>query len=280
MGVLKGLWIVTALAGAGCFAPSGRDCAVTCSAMGGCPSGFACLSDGYCHEGGDRELCGAALDGGGDSAPPGDAPPQTRMLDMTADADTFIEDTPRDGDNFGGDVAIGVDGAVSSGNQMVGLVHFDLSGVPPGTVLSSAPVLRLCTTDDAFNAGTVTMYEVLERWSEGLGARDAVGDGDPGVANWTQRMAGTTWTTAGAGTPGSRDATAATVGGAVLTPSAPDTAYTVELETAVVQGWIDDANANFGLAIVPSADAGGGFFVAREGTVPDCQPKLTVAYLE
>jgi hypothetical protein len=235
------------------------------------------MSDNYCHAPGDVPMCNDVID-----APPvldvADAA-DTGILQLIAVADTFVQDT-NGGDNFGADVAIGIDGAVSSGSHIVGLVRFDLATIPTGTGLGSAPVLRLCTTDDPLNAGSATVYRVLEDWTEGIGVRNADMTGDPGEANWTLRQTGMTWTTVGVGSPGSRDPTPATVGAATFAPTMPDTPYSVNLEMAVVQGWIDDPATNFGLAIVPSTDAGGAFFVAREGANADCHPQLSVMVVE
>jgi hypothetical protein len=256
----------------GCFSPTGRECSVRCSARMTCPMGYTCLSDDYCHAPGDVPMCNVI-----------DAPPVLDVTDATdpgirelaAVADTFVQDT-NGGDNFGGDVAIGIDGAVSSGSHVVGLVRFDLTSIPEGSALGSAPVLRLCTTDDPLNAGSATLYRVLEDWTEGIGVRNVDQTGDPGEANWTLRQTGTAWTTVGVGSPGSRDPTPATVGAATFAPALPDTTYSVNLEMAIVQGWIDDPTTNFGLAIVPSTDAGGAFFVSRQGANADCHPVLSV----
>ena len=283
MEFLKGCIVVMALWGVGCFAPSGRDCAVTCSPAGGCPSGFMCLADGYCHEEGDRQLCGVdGNDGGGQDSPdPGiDAAPQMMTMDFIADADTYIHN-PQTNDNFGSHVAIGIDGETGAGRTEVGLVHFDLSAIPAGAPLQAAPVLRVCSTDDPLVTGSITIYRVLEQWSEGTGIRYPNDTGDMGQANWNERAPAMAWTTAGVGAPGSRDATPATVGGAVLMPTAPDTAYSVESEQSIVEGWIADPSTNNGFALVPSTDADDGFLVSREGTaVADCEPRLTVVWLQ
>jgi hypothetical protein len=59
--------ILCALATAACsYSPSFDDCAIQCSTPNGCPSGFACGSEGLCRVEGASGTCDGILDGGGD----------------------------------------------------------------------------------------------------------------------------------------------------------------------------------------------------------------------
>ena len=51
-------WAVLLVCGSGCFQPSDPGtCQIRCSSATGCPHGFQCLGDGFCHETDDEALC-------------------------------------------------------------------------------------------------------------------------------------------------------------------------------------------------------------------------------
>ena len=56
--------IAATLLVAGCRTPSVGDCAVQCTAAGGCPDGLTCEAEGYCRAAGVELSCAALLDGG------------------------------------------------------------------------------------------------------------------------------------------------------------------------------------------------------------------------
>jgi len=249
---------------AGCFSPAGRDCAVTCAAGGDCPHGYVCLADRYCHTSSADPLCNLP-----------DAAPQVTTTELEAEADTYVLELNAL-DNYGGDVAIAVD--ATAGSMRVSLLRFDLTAIPDDRVLAVPPVLRLCTTDAPSTTGAVEIYRVLERWSEGLGVRQPDETGSPGVANWTDRMAGTPWTNIGIGAPTSREPTAATVSGATMPVTAPSTSVQVEILPEIVDAWRADDATNFGLALLPAAGTDRGLLVARESPDTTCRPTLVVTH--
>ena len=53
--------------------------------------------------------------------------------------------------------------------------------------------------------------------------------------------------------------------------------YTFELPPALVQHWLDDAGANFGIVLVPSTEDGAAFD-SSEGLV-DQRPALSLIYV-
>jgi len=73
MGVLAGA--VAALALAGCYAPSVRDCTVRCASAGDCAGGQVCGADGLCAAPEIAGRCGTTPPdaSGHDARPPGDA---------------------------------------------------------------------------------------------------------------------------------------------------------------------------------------------------------------
>jgi hypothetical protein len=87
MGVLGGIAAAVGLALAGCYAPSLRDCTVSCTSAGDCATGQMCGDDGMCASPAVAGRCGAPVDAGShdalrdaaiDAAPP-DAGPTVRL---------------------------------------------------------------------------------------------------------------------------------------------------------------------------------------------------------
>ena len=147
------------------------------------------------------------------------------------------------------------------------LLHIDVSSLAAGVEVTGA-ALHVWTgglTND-LSTQIYSVHPMLEEWKEGIQT------GAAGNASWELRLPATPWTTAGAGT-GSRAADA--VGSFV--PDAIDTEYTVELEPALVQGWVDDATTNHGGQIV-SAGAAGGCFLTTEHAPAARRPSLVVTY--
>jgi cysteine-rich repeat protein len=66
---------IAVLAVAGCFTPAHEQCAVSCGADNGCPPGFTCLSDNFCHASAADSLCSISNNDGGIDAPDIDAGP-------------------------------------------------------------------------------------------------------------------------------------------------------------------------------------------------------------
>ena len=95
-------------------------------------------------------------------------------------------------------------------------------------------------------------------------------------ATWKQAANGSPWTTPGAKNILDRDAVS------VGTLSAPSTGKaTVALNAAglaVVQGWVDDPAANYGLIIADEALTDGVDFHCRETTTAANRPQLTISY--
>jgi len=119
---------------------------------------------------------------------------------------------------------------------------------------------------------------VLERWSEGLGTRQGSEAGTPGVANFTDRMSGTTWTNVGVGAPTSRTPTSAAVGGETVPITQASTSVEVEILPEIIMRWRADDTMNFGLALLPAAGTTLGRLVSRESADTACRPTLVVNY--
>ncbi len=147
----------------------------------------------------------------------------------TADT-TLFEATPDT--NAGGDDGTSVFGEIDNvdGERERALVRFDLSDVPANGTVTSAKV----TFTSADPGDQVVAHEVLEDWDEA-------------EATWNQAAAGTPWST-----PGGE------LGAAISDPvavGAPGEPVEVVLDTATVQGWVDDPATNFGFALVSTGHA-------------------------
>jgi hypothetical protein len=215
---------------------------------------------------------GGGGDGGGTGAGGGSAP-ITIALGEATDAtvtgvtlDTKLtEDAPTEA--FGAAIDIHAD---TSPNH-VALLRFDLGVVPDAATVSAAR-LRLWVTSCNFcrlSNGVARVTEVLEPWQEG----DV--DGVPGVANWTERQPSTAWTSPGAG-----DGSVANGPMGEFFPGMPDTAYEVDLDLQVVNGWVHDPASNFGMRIHVTSPTGDGVgFHSSESPAADKRPLLTLTYL-
>lgn len=165
--------------------------------------------------------------------------------------------------NYGASTAMNLRSDTIS--QFVGLMRFDLSSLPSGTIAGAE--LRVTTTTTVIDRGRVDLYRVLEEWQEG----DQ--NGGSGVANADDRLPGVAWTAASAG-PGSRDSVV--VG--TFTPRDTSTEYVVTLDAAVVQGWLDSPESNFGLALVAAGHRMGDAVQIATSEASSGQPHLVVSY--
>ena len=239
-----------------------------------CPSGYSCSSEGFCEtritplvDGGDPADV-ALLD---DGALPPDAPPGTpdarprpdaatpppdanappppdaavlpdanvppQVVTLVASRDTQLY-SPNPTFNFGdfAEIMCASDAAVDSPL----LFGFSLTSIPSGATVESA-ILHVTTSTNALTSGQVSVYQLLEDWTEGTL------DGMPGVASYNQRKTSTNWSTAGAKPPSRASSAAAT-----FVPNVTNTTFDVTLPKALVQGWVSNAGSNFGLVMTCS----------------------------
>jgi hypothetical protein len=163
----------------------------------------------------------------------------------------------------------GKEDTVSTSSTATALLRFDTSMLPPSTQVVSASI-SIVTEDMGLSSGSTEIYVVNEAWTEGTAM------GAAGVANYTMRTAGQTWSNAGAGPPTSRATTVL----ATFVPSAISTEYVVPLNAAgvaAVQAWIDMPVANFGVAF--GVTGGGSWaFQSQETTSTTRRPLLIISY--
>jgi hypothetical protein len=234
---------------AGCYNPT-IGTGSPCTTSSECPGDLACVAG----------TCGGTVDAGVSSdvtimadapAPPGDAAP----IELTfGDDPAEVHDTEiwlsNPSTNYGTGVHFSIDLNES------GLVWFDLTSVPAGKTVTAAKLtLTVADYADAAN-GTATIHRLREAWIEA-------------EATWTVRATNQAWSVAGARSPASDMAPAAT-----FTPAAIETAYDVTLPPALVQSWIDDPAMNFGLVIMRGTSTNHVHIHSRDsGTAP----KLTIS---
>lgn len=144
------------------------------------------------------------------------------------------------------------------------LLRFDTSAIPTtATVLQARIALEITQTDPA---ATWSLRRVLEPWTEGTV------DGTAGTANYTQRTAGTAWTTAGCGEPGSATPSFATVTDIQLGTA------TLGLLEPTVQMWIATPAENHGLVFYNTFTESVRFASSEHGTA-SLRPLLTITYV-
>ncbi|HSD89343.1 MAG TPA: DNRLRE domain-containing protein [Kofleriaceae bacterium] len=207
-------------------------------------------------------------DGDGSVVDPFDAPmgsvvtkfgetPTSNVMGVTSD--TYLNgEAGSVGNNYGGSTSIQVEGS-----QDRALVKFTLTAIPAGKTILAA---RLHLYSQSSQAGSAALYPVLEDWTEGTGT-----GGVAGVANWSMRTATLSWTSAGAGTPGSS-------GAQIATFTTPGTgAFGVDLPVATVQAWINTPSTNFGLMISATGAADLSFASSNNATTTN-RPELVVTY--
>jgi hypothetical protein len=179
---------------------------------------------------------------------PGSA--ETLVLHPVADT-SLISAAP---DNNNGGQAWVLAGVTQNFTTNRGLFRFDLSGLPPGSVIESASLSLEVTRQprDGYAPGPFGLHRMLQAWGEGnkIALDNAGGLGAPataGEATWNAAFAGAlAWTAPG----GAADADFAAIASAeVFIYGVGDSPYlfpsTPEL-IADVQAWLDHPASNFG----------------------------------
>jgi hypothetical protein len=180
----------------------------------------------------------------------------TETRSLTSSADTqIVENAPTK--NYGAATSLGVNenDQSSIGKDKFALVKWDLSGIAPGTQISSASVTLNVTNS---STETYQAYELNRPWVES-------------AATWNVYSSGMSWEVAGA--KGSLDKEATVAGS--ITPSVKGK-NTLTLPLAVVQGWVDNPATNQGIIIANPSSTRGFNFDSREDTDPTRRPQLTL----
>ena len=160
---------------------------------------------------------------------------------------------------------------IGTNARTVTLVRWDLSAwIPPGAVVTG---VSLTLDVEASETGaTTSIYDLRKMWVEGDGS---VGSG----ATWLTYDGVTPWASAGAQdtTGGDADRGDTVLGTIPGAPAGPKTVNLNATGIGVVQGWVDDPSANYGLIV----RLGGGDatdYGSRETGTPARRPRLTVTF--
>jgi hypothetical protein len=152
-----------------------------------------------------------------------------------------------------------VTGTASPGVRRV-LLRFDVSAVPVSATVEHVE-LHLVTADDPQDGTNIecSLHQVMEPWAEF-------------TATWDLASVGTPWSASGCGSPSCSGT--ASLGSFV--PAQYSTPYTVTIDPAIVQGWVDGSVPNYGLLIAnPGTDMT--TFVSSESTDGQ-RPSLAITW--
>jgi len=163
---------------------------------------------------------------------------------------------------FGTSTSLFIDGDEpgGTGNDVSAMLRWDITAIPPGSVIESVEITLEVTNS---TSGAYGVYQVLSPWDESQ-------------ATWNKPTSATSWQTGGA--RGALDRSSIELG----TASAGSLgSYRFSLNSsglAVVQSWVDNPGENHGLIIDDSNITNGLDISSREAAVAVARPKLTITY--
>ncbi|MGH2687937.1 MAG: DNRLRE domain-containing protein, partial [Actinomycetota bacterium] len=162
--------------------------------------------------------------------------------------------------NAGSDAALRVDGDDVAGSDLAALLRWDVSSIPPGSVVQSA-ILTLNVTNSSTHS--YQLYELRRSWVEAQ-------------ATWTVYATGSAWQLAGA--QGALDRGTTPLGTLAPTAAGP---YVLTLNAAglaAVQSWVNSPGTNFGFLVANATSVDGVVFDSSEAPTAASRPKLSVRY--
>jgi hypothetical protein len=201
-----------------------------------------------------------------------------------AAADVFTFTPAKDNTIFAGEASLSngagdslFAGSTASGIARRGLLQFDLSAIPAGSIVTGASLtLNVTRTPAGSQVSATALHRLLADWGEAGSAGGGGGDGaEPGDATWTYRFfndPARVWTSLGGDFDPAASQTIDLVGGGPYTwTSSPRL-------VADVQGWIDDPAANFGWILIgdEAASSTAKRLDSREAITPEFRPLLTL----
>ncbi len=163
--------------------------------------------------------------------------------------------------NYGSVTTLEADGDDGSGVDKSVLIKWDTSTIPVGKTVTAATI-TFRVLDASSN--TYQLYESKRNWVENQ-------------ATWNIFSTANNWQTAGA--LGANDRGSTTVG--TFTSSSSGVFYTITLNAsglALVQNWVNNPSANFGLVIANATNTNGLDFSSSEASTTTYRPKLTITY--
>lgn len=166
--------------------------------------------------------------------------------------------------NFGSSTILFVDGdnPIGSSKDLSTILKWDTSNIPIGKTISSASISFYVS--DSTNQ-IYELYQMKRNWSEK-------------ESTWNQYAIGSNW--ASAGSKGSIDRGTTVLGTIVPTNVGTYSFHLNSSGVAVVQSWINNPFANYGVFISHSGNTNGMDIRSSEFSIANNRPKLTVTYYE
>jgi hypothetical protein len=206
------------------------------------------------------------------------------MISITAFKDNTLIEEPNGLLSSGGEDGIFAGRVGTSGMNGIrrAVLAFDLAPIPSGSTITSVQLrLRLDRATALSGTQTMTLHKLLGDWGEGT-ANDLTGGGGGGAlagigdATWLHQSFNTdAWTTPG----GDFNSTASASLGVNTTPGIKTFPTTPQL-VADVQGWLNEADTNFGFLIRGNETIArtARKFASRESLTITSRPMLVVQY--
>ena len=190
------------------------------------------------------------------------------------EADTYLQSGSEQTRNFGGASAM----QVTQGNPERRIVlRFDVSSIPPGSVVKSATLRLYCrtVTSPTAKSKTIRAYYLMQSWTEGTLTGTGTADG----ATWITRDGVTSWSA-----PGGYAYWSIVLGNAReeatgVSPLPADfrQGWVAFDLTGMTQAWVDRKYANYGLLLRSESSSDVLEFDSREST-SGTAPQLVVVY--
>jgi hypothetical protein len=207
-------------------------------------------------------------------------------VSIVADKDNTIYSAFPDNSNGAGQYFFaGKNTSNNSGSIQRALIHFNLTSIPAGAIITSAS-LNIYLSKSGPTATGIELRKLTADWGEGTSdaaAREA--QGAPATsddATWTKKsVASTPWTTAGGDFSNTTSASVSTIAASFNAPA--PTLITVTGQNAItdVQSWVTSPSSNFGWIIISNNETVEGSvkrFISRNTTVTAQVPTLSITY--
>ncbi|HET9952965.1 MAG TPA: DNRLRE domain-containing protein [Polyangiaceae bacterium] len=174
----------------------------------------------------------------------------------TADA-TLRQSAP--GQNLGAAITCAVDGADRSGLDTSCLFYWDVSSIPPGSIIAEARISIRITRG---SSNVYDIYELLRPWSENQ-------------TTWNIARIGSPWNAPGASAADDRGAWLGTITGATNTTQ---TVTLNEAGLARVRAWVEDPSSNAGLIVAHTTNSRELGMATGEHPTLAYRPTLSITY--
>lgn len=203
---------------------------------------------------------------------------------IVADKDNTIFSTYPDNSNGAGEYFfVGKNSALNQNSVQRALIHFDLSSIPAGAIISAA-TLTVYVNKSGPNPTGIELRKLATDWGEGTS--DAAGNEASGVAtspndaSWIKSITpSTAWATPGGNFSTTASSSVSTIGGG-LVADAP-VSLTGQMIITDIQNWRTNPTTNFGWAIISNDEAIGASikrFISRNSLQTLLRPTLSITY--